>query len=83
MLLEQFKKREKKIPDTPGVYFFLGKNKKVLYIGKATSLRDRVRSYFAKDLIDTRGPLLVEMLYYGSGFLTTRSVNPIEEGMIG
>ncbi len=50
------------LPDAPGVYFFLGKNKKLLYIGKATSLRDRVRSYFAKDLMDTRGPLLVEML---------------------
>ncbi|MEW6212008.1 MAG: ATP-grasp domain-containing protein [Acidobacteriota bacterium] len=28
-------------------------------------------------------PLFVEMLYYGSGFLTTGSTNPIEEGMIG
>jgi len=62
MTPEQFNKRRKKLPDEPGVYFFLGKNKKLLYIGKATSLRDRVRSYFAKDLIDTRGPLLVEML---------------------
>src|SRR6478735_2787689 len=58
----QFKKIVKKIPDEPGVYFFLGKNKKLLYIGKATSLRSRVRSYFARDLMDTRGPLLVEML---------------------
>lgn len=62
MTPEQFKKRASKIPDEPGVYFFLGKNKKLLYIGKATSLRDRVRSYFARDLIDTRGPLLVDML---------------------
>lgn len=62
MNAEQFNKRRKKLPDEPGVYFFLGKNKKLLYIGKATSLRDRVRSYFAKDLLDTRGPLLVEML---------------------
>lgn len=62
MNLEQFKKRMKRIPEEPGVYFFLGKNKKVLYIGKATSLRDRTRSYFAADLIDTRGPLLVDML---------------------
>src|SRR3989344_5811521 len=44
--LEQFKKRTKRLPDTPGVYFFLDKRKKVLYIGKATSLRDRTRSYF-------------------------------------
>lgn len=52
----------KRIPDNPGVYFFLGKNKKVLYIGKATSLRDRTRSYFVSDLHATRGPLLVDMV---------------------
>ncbi len=51
-----------KMPDTPGVYFFK-KGKDILYIGKATSLRDRTRSYFAKDLIATRGPLLVDMVF--------------------
>jgi excinuclease ABC subunit C len=44
------------------VYYFLGPRKEVLYIGKATSLKSRVRSYFSPDLIETRGPLLVEML---------------------
>jgi excinuclease ABC subunit C len=53
---------KKKLPDTPGVYFFLGPKREVLYIGKATSLRDRVRSYFAKDLRDTRGPQIVKMV---------------------
>lgn len=62
MTLEQFKKKASQLPDGPGVYFFLGPRREVLYIGKATSLRDRVRSYFAKDLMDTRGPLLVDML---------------------
>jgi excinuclease ABC subunit C len=63
MMLEDFNKKiKKKMPDTPGVYYFLGPRKEVLYIGKATSLKDRVRSYFAPDLIVTRGPLLVEML---------------------
>jgi excinuclease ABC subunit C len=62
MTLEQFKKKMKQIPDAPGVYFFLGKNKEVLYIGKATSLRSRVRSYFSPDLMYTRGPVLVKML---------------------
>lgn len=51
-----------KLPDRAGVYFFW-KGKKILYIGKATSLRDRVRSYFGKDLIQTRGPLLVDMVF--------------------
>jgi excinuclease ABC subunit C len=63
MTLDEFNtKIKKKMPDTPGVYYFLGPRKEVLYIGKATSLRDRVRSYFSNDLIVTRGPLLVEML---------------------
>ncbi|MDQ3014941.1 MAG: GIY-YIG nuclease family protein [bacterium] len=52
----------KKLPDAPGVYFFLGSNKEILYIGKATSLRDRVRSYFSNDVIKTRGRLIVDMV---------------------
>ncbi|HEY4478687.1 MAG TPA: hypothetical protein VI775_02495, partial [Candidatus Paceibacterota bacterium] len=35
---------------------------KILYIGRATSLRDRMRSYFNPDLMKTRGPLLVDMI---------------------
>ena len=49
------------IPDAPGVYTFLEK-KKIVYIGKATSLRDRVRSYFNDDLIVSRGPRIVDMV---------------------
>lgn len=52
----------KTLPETPGVYFFLDDAEEILYIGKATSLRDRVRSYFASDLMDTRGPKLVRMI---------------------
>ncbi|HVV14950.1 MAG TPA: UvrB/UvrC motif-containing protein [Candidatus Paceibacterota bacterium] len=62
MLLEDYNNLKKEMPDSPGVYYFLGPRKEVLYIGKATSLKSRVRSYFAPDLIETRGPLLVEML---------------------
>ena len=49
------------IPDKPGVYFFL-KGKDILYIGKATSLRDRVKSYFGNDLLNTRGPMILDMV---------------------
>jgi len=55
---QQFKKI--KMPDYPGVYFFY-KGKSIIYIGKATSLRDRVKSYFGKDLIAARGPLILDM----------------------
>jgi len=34
----------------------------VLYIGKATSLSDRVKSYFLKDILVTRGPKVKKML---------------------
>ncbi len=60
MDIKSFKKI--KMPDKPGVYFFL-KDKKILYIGKATSLKERVKSYFGKDLIETRGPLIVDLAF--------------------
>jgi excinuclease ABC subunit C len=50
------------LPDAPGVYFFKDAEGTILYIGRATSLRDRVRSYFTDDLIATRGMLLVDMV---------------------
>ena len=51
----------KDIPDNPGVYFFR-KGKNILYIGKATSLKDRVKSYFNTDIALSRGPKIVKML---------------------
>ena len=34
------------LPDNPGVYMMIGEDGRILYIGKAVSLRNRVRSYF-------------------------------------
>ena len=34
------------LPDLPGVYMMIGADGRILYIGKAVSLRNRVRSYF-------------------------------------
>lgn len=51
----------KKLPDSPGVYFFK-KGKTILYIGKATSLRDRVRSYLSRHLLKTRSMLIADMV---------------------
>lgn len=59
MKITDFKKFN--LPDMPGVYMFK-KGRTVLYVGKATSLRDRVRSYFDDDLIATRGPRVVDMV---------------------
>ncbi len=59
MKSQEFKKLN--IPKNPGVYFFK-KDQDILYIGKATSLKDRVGSYFGVDLISTRGPALLDMV---------------------
>jgi len=53
---------KEKIPDAPGVYFFLGKRKEILYIGKATSLKNRVRSYFDGRLSEKRSHLIEKMV---------------------
>jgi DNA polymerase-3 subunit epsilon len=39
------KKAVDSLPNKPGVYFFKDKSSQILYIGKAKSLKDRVRSY--------------------------------------
>jgi excinuclease ABC subunit C len=35
------------IPDNPGIYLFYNNKKELIYVGKATSLKSRVRSYFS------------------------------------
>jgi len=62
MNLEQYKERAKRIPDAPGVYFFLGSKKEILYIGKATSLKNRTQSYFSKDIAHKRSKLIEQMV---------------------
>lgn len=48
------------LPRRPGVYLFHGANDSVLYAGKATNLRQRVRSYFGSDDRRKIGPMLRE-----------------------
>lgn len=51
-----------KLPDASGVYRFIGARGKILYIGRATSLRSRVRSYFAPDIGEKRGSAISQMI---------------------
>lgn len=55
----------KKLPQCPGVYFFLDKDGNPLYIGKATSLRSRALSYFrdSQSRMDLRIREMVNMSY--------------------
>ncbi len=69
-----------KIPDEPGVYKFR-KGRTVLYVGKATSLRDRVRSYFAKDIADARSSA-IEAMVAESTEITWEETESVLEALI-
>ena len=43
---DRIKDQLSSIPTSPGIYFFKNKKDQIIYIGKAKSLRNRVRSYF-------------------------------------
>lgn len=58
------------IADKPGIYMFLDAEEKPLYIGRATSLKDRLKSYFSNDLITSRGPRIVDMVTRAKGLKT-------------
>ncbi len=48
MIPSTIKIKGKRLPDSPGVYLYFNKEKELLYVGKATSLKRRVGSYFNK-----------------------------------
>lgn len=60
MIAEEVLAKLDSLPSQPGVYVFKGKKGEVLYVGKAKSLRSRVRSYFQSGSSDNRSfiPLL-------------------------
>jgi len=78
--LEAFQKKNS-LPEMPGVYFFLDAKKKLLYIGKATSLRDRVKSYFLRDIGAMRGPK-IELMLEKVGFVAHRKTDSVLEALI-
>lgn len=49
--LNQLEIKLKNLPDSPGVYLMKNAKGKIIYIGKARNLKNRVRSYFHKNHI--------------------------------
>ena len=51
------------LPDSPGIYRMLSSTGKILYVGKATSLRSRVNSYFRGRKKDSKTKELIAQIY--------------------
>lgn len=60
--LNYFKKRAKQFPALPGVYLMKKQNGKILYVGKAKSLKSRVCSYFNGASSSLKNQFLIHQL---------------------
>ncbi|MGC8938639.1 MAG: excinuclease ABC subunit UvrC, partial [Thermodesulfovibrio sp.] len=50
------------VPSLPGVYIFKGASEKVLYVGKAKNLKNRLKSYFQSSELDERKKKMVQFV---------------------
>ena len=72
------------LPFSPGVYLYKDLHGRVIYVGKAKSLRNRVRSYFSEDkLSDVKtGTLISEARDIGYQRLRLDTVDPLMKDAI-
>jgi excinuclease ABC subunit C len=52
----------KVLPPSPGIYKFLNKEGRIIYIGKAKNLKKRVQSYFSKNSSNFKTSVLVKAI---------------------
>ena len=62
-MAQSIKDKISTIPSSPGVYFFKDKKDKIIYIGKAKSLKKRVSSYFNKNKHDVNTSVMIKHIY--------------------
>ena len=63
-VIARLREKASELPDAPGVYLFKDDAGRVLYVGKAKSLRSRAGSYFqpSANLLGSRGPQIARMI---------------------
>ncbi|MBU4212048.1 MAG: excinuclease ABC subunit UvrC [Verrucomicrobia bacterium] len=56
MLPDLIKRKLRELPDKPGCYLMRDRHGRIIYVGKASSLRHRVRSYFHRATLNRADP---------------------------
>ena len=74
----QISDKLKQLSDNPGVYLFFDIKKEIIYVGKASSLKSRVRSYFA----GKKSPRPIEEMIHEVVDLKTESTDSALEAAI-
>ncbi len=66
------------VPKSPGVYIFKGVRDKILYVGKAKNLRNRLKTYFQKqDESDMRKSAMVKLIKDFSYIITKNELEAL------
>ncbi len=68
----------KEFPDEPGIYLFYDETKELVYVGKATSLKNRVRSYF----VGKRTPRPIEEMIHEVVDIKYKQTDSVLEAVI-
>jgi len=87
--------RPKEIPEDPGVYRFYNGKDKVIYVGKAKNLKNRLTTYFGSNLarktpglntsalIQMRGRSEIPMKYFSKSFQFDLARKETSRGLSG
>lgn len=74
----KIREKLKQLPDVPGIYLFYNKNKEIIYVGKAGSLKNRVKSYF----VGNRQPRPIETMIFEVKYLEIKPTDSVLEAII-
>ncbi|MCF0155509.1 MAG: excinuclease ABC subunit UvrC [Veillonella sp.] len=76
MATEELLEKVSHLPTTPGVYLWRDKYKRIIYVGKAINLRNRVRSYVRQDA--NRAPKVTAMMKHAVDVETIQTKTEME-----
>ncbi|MFA6536774.1 MAG: GIY-YIG nuclease family protein [Patescibacteria group bacterium] len=83
--LQKIRQQLTKLPDFPGIYLFYNEKKELIYVGKATSLKNRVKSYFNSRLRNKSGVTVrrpIESLVHEIAKIDYRTTESVFEAII-